>query len=582
MLNNRWGRRSYRDAATDSGGGRGNGASAGAGVPSREQQQQRAMQEGRDMKKEAQNKKFFFQQKLDLEGKRKQLGKGNMVTFLMEGNQGFEKADMNKVLRVGGFTPDQILGIKLNDFRKNQVEVLFQTDVAVDTLLVEQKLREAKMDVIVSKFDYVEEFLMIYGLPLSDSIEVLKQKITESIKPFVKKVFEIIPCVHKSVTDEDFFDGHYDGNWRVKVVPKSNVQIPNFIVVGHEAQVMGKAVYTKKLGGLEQMCADCFSTDHFKQTDACPGPRKWSDYCQEFKDKWEKLSCEETLEEEVLPSDDEEETRLKVLNKTLIRDLQKIETERNEYRNKLDQQQNLEDEFQVLIGKVDVLESEKTEVEKSANKTENMLKEVESKLTDSVDENNVLRAELEKNKARLEEFEQKQKELVEISHRRMSLLSGNFSVDDLSENDDIVIDSVIVSDTQITEELPPFHGFLPGSTPSKFEAVEVNPVVTLTSAAVTVPVSSCLSSSGKMDDTPKEKRVRPSDSPDMCKKKSKVHPEIGKKIWIETLNGRENFLIHSKPNSKMGDYVYSVLSDSQNKSKVDLKDVNWDYIEMEQ
>ena len=511
----------------------------------------------------------------------------------MEGNQGFEKADMNKVLRVGGFTPDQILGIKLNDFRKNQVEVLFQTDVAVDTLLVEQKLREAKMDVIVSKFDYVEEFLMIYGLPLTDSIEVLKLKITESIKPFVKEVFEIIPCVHKSVTNEDFFDGHYDGNWRVKVVPKSNVQIPNFIVVGHDAQVMGKAVYTKKLGGLEQMCADCFSIDHFKQTDACPGPRKWSEYCQEFKVKWEELSCEESLEEEVLPSGsgDEEETRLKVLNKTLMKDLQKIETERNDYRNKLNQQHDLVDEFQDLMGKMEVLESEKNEVEKSVHKTENMLKEAESKLTDSVDENNVLRAELEKNKACIEELEQTaeqrelQMELVKNSHRRMSNMSmftENVPVDDslLSDNDDNV------SDTQINDDLPPIHGFLPGSTPSKFDVVEGNPLATQTPSAVALEpssASSCLSSSGKQDDTPNVlKRDRPSDSPDnenSGRKKINVHPEIGSTIWIETLRGKENFTVLSKPShSRSSEFVYILLNEQKKKSNLDLKEESWDYV----
>ena len=44
------------------------------------------------------------------------------------------------------------------------------------------------MEVIVSKFDHVEEYLMIYGLPLSRDMGVVEEKIRESIKPFVKSI----------------------------------------------------------------------------------------------------------------------------------------------------------------------------------------------------------------------------------------------------------------------------------------------------------------------------------------------------------------------------------------------------------
>ena len=61
---------------------------------------------------------------------------------------------------------------------------------------------------------------MIYGLPLTSDMENLEQKILETLKPFVKKVLEIAPCKHKTEKTEDFFAGHYDGNWRLKVYPK--------------------------------------------------------------------------------------------------------------------------------------------------------------------------------------------------------------------------------------------------------------------------------------------------------------------------------------------------------------------------
>ena len=75
-----------------------------------------AQQEGIDLKKLAENKKAFYQMRLDLEGKRKNLGKGNILTFLINNNNtGIEKSDVNKMLRCGGFQPAQVKGITLND-----------------------------------------------------------------------------------------------------------------------------------------------------------------------------------------------------------------------------------------------------------------------------------------------------------------------------------------------------------------------------------------------------------------------------------------------------------------------------------
>ena len=60
--------------------------------------QQAAMRQGRDLVREASNKKFFFQQKLFLEGKRKELGKGNIVTFLMgDARAGIDTSDVSKI-----------------------------------------------------------------------------------------------------------------------------------------------------------------------------------------------------------------------------------------------------------------------------------------------------------------------------------------------------------------------------------------------------------------------------------------------------------------------------------------------------
>ena len=41
-------------------------------------------------------------------------------------NQGIDKSDINKVLRISGFSVGAVEGINLNDFRSNQVEVLLK------------------------------------------------------------------------------------------------------------------------------------------------------------------------------------------------------------------------------------------------------------------------------------------------------------------------------------------------------------------------------------------------------------------------------------------------------------------------
>ena len=65
----------------------------------------------------------------------------------------------------------------------------------------------------------------------------------------------------------------------VKVIPRHDAYIPNFIVIGSD--VMAKAVYTKRLGEKEEMCTECYRSGHFRKN--CPESRGWSDYCKEFR-----------------------------------------------------------------------------------------------------------------------------------------------------------------------------------------------------------------------------------------------------------------------------------------------------------
>ena len=88
----------------------------------------------------------------------------------------------------------------------------------------------------------------------------------------------MIPLKHSNENGEDFFSGKLNGVWRVKVTPRLERQIPNYIVVGQRERVMGKAVYSKASGNKMEMCSDCFSTGHFKRATECVGPIKWEAY----------------------------------------------------------------------------------------------------------------------------------------------------------------------------------------------------------------------------------------------------------------------------------------------------------------
>ena len=523
------------------------------------------------------------------------MGKGNIVTFLLsDARQGIEPDEINKMLRVGGFKPNETVTIKINDFRANQVEVLFETGVVVDTCVVEEKLRRGGMDVSVSKFDHVEEFLMIYGLPPTYDIEVVRLKINEAISPFVQKILEVAPCVHKGVAKDDFFDGKFDGNWRLKIVPKSQVQIPNFIVIGNDAQVMGKVVYTKKLGDKEEMCADCFRTGHFKKD--CPGPRKWVDYCEEFKRVWEELSLggeDEEEDSEVPPGD--ENSRLFVMNRALSRDLQKAGQERDKYAAELQGRIDLDGKMEELSGKMEELErakrqadskveelvkvidqqkergaeanSEPEDLQRIIGKKDEYIKELELQtnsirkevgglqklnevMKNAMEENVQLKESLEEvleEKRMLEEKQKEREDEIISAHRRLSK----------SYNSDVVDIPTPAMEEMFNEtESPPFNGYDGYGSPEGEDVLGGNP----------------------KHDTPRMKRFHSSPGGLVVnpKKKGARHPEIGSEIVVDTADGREAFIVHYKVNPPENDFLYCLLKRNGKMHTLNLKRVIWE------
>ena len=181
-------------------------------------QAQVAEREARELKNQAFRKKAYLQLKWDLDSNRKHLGKGNIVNILInDQNQrvvNVEKKNINTMLRVSGFSVEDVMGITLNEYRPNQVEVMFKDEVPVDTLDMENKINSSGFDVTVAKFDKAEDHLIIYGLPLTNNVKYMEEQIREAVGPFVKEVTDIKPLVHSDEVGDDFFKGKSNGNWR--------------------------------------------------------------------------------------------------------------------------------------------------------------------------------------------------------------------------------------------------------------------------------------------------------------------------------------------------------------------------------
>ena len=246
----------------------------------------------------AAREKFLFNQRIKMEEKRTRLAKGNILNFLMDRKSVEDKRVLlNKVLRLAGFKTSDISGIKLNDYRDSQAEVLLKDEVSWDIEQIERKLKEAGLNVGVSRFDDKEEVINIFGLPLTNDILGMKEKIREALEPFVGRVKDILATVYNGNGsgsggggggDDDFFGGLYDGNYRVKVTPLKDVsmQVPNFIVVDREKKVCAKAVYSKAITEKKNMCTNCYATDHFRDNVLCRGPKSWEEYAAEFEGTW--------------------------------------------------------------------------------------------------------------------------------------------------------------------------------------------------------------------------------------------------------------------------------------------------------
>ena len=344
----------------------------------------------------------FFKRKVVLDQKRRQLAEGNIVQFELNPSSKHldKKSEMNRMLFAAGLKFDEVLGLKMNDFANSKIEVHFKDDVIIDCRALEAKICKAGFSVMVSKYDLSEEVIDIFGLPLTSNIDELMNGIKHAIRPFVKKIIDIKPMTYVGNHNEkDFFHGHFNGNYRVTVVPLAEDQVPMYLVIGKE-QAMAKAGYHRKSSDKISMCNDCFSTEHINFDISCPGVKPWEDYVNEFNEKW-KAAAESHEEAASLTAeqllDKEEAARVDEMNRIQSKNTElqeKVAFLSNEYQLKSSENEQLMAQMSDLESRLGELQMKMQSMEDSSTNPD--LSEVSESPSVFVDSSNIEEHDLSK------------------------------------------------------------------------------------------------------------------------------------------------------------------------------------------
>ena len=186
---------------------------------------------------------------------------------------------------------------------------------------------------------------IIRNLPLTANQEQMKKWIKEAIGRFVKEIDNIVPLKYSKRSlnglPEDsmkFFEGKFDGNWRVSVSPKGNAEVPTFVAFGPQMLLLqGVIKYSKRGQPVNELCWSCYNEGHKKfEKDEdgkfiCEGPMDWFQYIELFR----KHACEvsEKTEEELF-SFESNSPQVTKLEKELAIIAEKLENSVKETENK--------------------------------------------------------------------------------------------------------------------------------------------------------------------------------------------------------------------------------------------------------
>ena len=600
-------------------GGRGRG-----GYPQPEDQRER---EKRNLQMRKLNK-----MRLELEGNRKNLGKGQIFTAMKEKTDDgpqkmMTREEMATLLVNSNIKKEDVIGIKFNEYRKGQVEFLLADGVTIDIKTMEEAVEKEEMKISIGAFDHVEEVMMIYGLPLTKDIAGMKMKIEESIIPFVKHIIALIPCTYSE--GGDFFRGKYNGNWRVVVEPKKQTGVPNFIVVGNRAKVQGQVNYVKSFTLRPEMCADCFQEGHLKRDRQCPGVRSWKEYCEEFQRKWAEAlenTCTDLEEEGAGPGvpmskleEMQKELRdMKENNRKMeehlgevakgkegienklkeIADLQVLNREGMEERKRMDfEMKNQEEARMELIKIIEKKDREKSIVMDEVEKLRIEMEQLKAEVVNKEAEKEILARSLG-DQTRLNDLlkdinDQEVLNVIEKEDGNNAEIEGNVFSGGIEqgENRDMVRKTVLTmvsgagssESEEVVEEIEEQD-----KDKGKGEKV-VLPVLEMDNQGKGLPEEG---ETKTEEEDGKSKRAR--ESPDNAvinMKKSKsdekddikedfVMPDTGSKVWIEVGGSRSKWVVQSKKDASKGGGCFNCKGlDNAERKSLNFNTVKWGFLE---
>ena len=223
--------------------------------------------------------------------------KNYLIFQLREGVGSVSFDEIGNMLDELKLTAADVVSIAGNPYNSSKVEVLLKDETTVEIATFSKKLDDIGAPVTVNRMGKLEEVLIIRNLPLTLNQDMVKKWISEAVSPFVEEIHDIIPLKHSrrqlanvGERASKFFEGKYDGNWRVSVTPKGSAEVPSFAAFGPD-NLQGTVKYSKRVQSVNELCWSCYSPGH-KRSDQdddgkyiCSGPKEWNNYVQEFQAK---------------------------------------------------------------------------------------------------------------------------------------------------------------------------------------------------------------------------------------------------------------------------------------------------------
>ena len=397
------------------GGPRGN-EGGGGGAANLSEAVRRARTEARAIvyqRKKKEENRSIFQETL----KRDFIKEKNYLIFqLREGEDRCSYDAIGEVLDNLGLTASDVVSIAENPYNEREIEVLMKEETEFEIAELSRKLDAMEAPVTVNKMGKLEEVFIIRNLPLTLDQTTVRNWIKDAVAPFVEQIHDITPLKHsrKKINEvgakaSKFFEGKYDGNWRVAVTPKGAAEVPSFAVFGPQ-NLQGAVKYSKRGQPVNELCWSCYAPGH-KRSDKnqegkfiCPGPKEWMTYVIDFQEKAAEISGKSA--EELYSFTDGG-----LLHRRMERQLVELADSLEKEKNEKDAKERALKETQEAV---------KLQIEENNEKWRKVISEREKEFNESLESSkkahldeafNKMKEEMEIMKVRLEETENRNKDL---------------------------------------------------------------------------------------------------------------------------------------------------------------------------